>query len=401
MQNFFVVLALGGFDQVKRERGYSRAVALLDDVRDAIAEGFPECERPRAHRTTIDFTLCCRSEDVGALFERLHNSLPGELTIAAVPCDSAAISDDIIDRAEAALREAQRDGLSIVMVGRDVLKSCDDQLMEDLRAAISNDRLALHYQPKLCTRTGELAGVEGLVRWNDPVRGNVAPDDFVPVAERCGDIRALTEWVIDRAVADQARLREADIAIPLHINISAPLIADASFIDDALARLGSASGAIGFEITETAMIDNPEGTLANLHRLADAGVTLAIDDYGSGFSSLAYLRRLPVNELKIDRMFIERLSSNPRDPLLVRSTIDLAHALEMKVTAEGVQSAAALALLQVMRCDLVQGYFLSPPLPLSGLLDFMRTCERGSSLPRPATLRERVAERRAGGARSV
>jgi EAL domain-containing protein (putative c-di-GMP-specific phosphodiesterase class I) len=155
--------------------------------------------------------------------------------------------------------------------------------------------------------------------------------------------------------------------------------------------LGGATGGIGFEITETAMMADPEGALVNLHKLAEASVHLSIDDYGSGFSSLAYLQQLPVNELKIDKAFVSRLSSGPRDPLLVRSTIDLAHALEMEVTAEGVQSAATLALLQVMRCDMVQGFFLSPALSLDGLIDFARERVASPGLPRAATLAERVA----------
>jgi EAL domain-containing protein (putative c-di-GMP-specific phosphodiesterase class I) len=142
------------------------------------------------------------------------------------------------------------------------------------------------------------------------------------------------------------------------------------------------------------MMADPEGALANLYKLAEAGVHLSIDDYGSGFSSLAYLQRLPVKELKIDKGFVSRLSSGPRDPLLVRSTIDLAHALEMEVTAEGVQSAAALALLQVMRCDMVQGFFLSPALSLEGLVDYARDRLAAPGLPHAATLAERVAQLR-------
>jgi EAL domain-containing protein (putative c-di-GMP-specific phosphodiesterase class I) len=233
--------------------------------------------------------------------------------------------------------------------------------------------------------------MEALLRWTHPTRGAVSPELFIPLAERSGEVSPLTLWVIARAVADRAVLREAGVDAPIHVNISAQLIADPRFVDRALGLLGDAAGGIGFEITETAMMADPEGALANLYKLAEAGVHLSIDDYGSGFSSLAYLQRLPVNELKIDKGFVSRLTSGPRDPLLVRSTIDLAHALEMEVTAEGVQSAATLALLQVMRCDMVQGFFLSPALSLDGMIGYARDRVASPALPRAATLAERVA----------
>jgi EAL domain-containing protein (putative c-di-GMP-specific phosphodiesterase class I) len=153
-------------------------------------------------------------------------------------------------------------------------------------------------------------------------------------------------------------------------------------------------GEIGFEITETAMIADPVRALENLRTIADAGIKLAIDDYGSGFSSLAYLQQLPVSELKIDKIFISRLASGQRDPLLVRSTIELAHALEMEVTAEGVDSPEALALLQVMGCDLLQGFHLSRPLPFDKLVTYLdaESANGGQQLASPhQNLRMRLA----------
>ncbi|UAK26462.1 EAL domain-containing protein [Sphingomonas nostoxanthinifaciens] len=244
-------------------------------------------------------------------------------------------------------------------------------LMRDLQKAIRDDTLELHYQPKVRARSGETVAAEALLRWNHPQRGYVPPAMFVPIAERTGDIAALTEWVVGRAIADQARLLRMGHTLTFDLNISGGLLADPGYGWRLLHHFTALQGLIGFEITETAMIGDPERALSNLQIFAEAGIRLAIDDYGSGFSSLAYLRQLPITELKIDRMFVANLTTSQRDPLLIRSTIDLAHALGMEVTAEGVDSPTTLALLQVMGCDQVQGYLLSRPLPLDRLATYL------------------------------
>ena len=404
MQTYFAVLGLNGFDGIKRQVGYARAMSLLDALRDRIAQSLPETEQLRANRSNVEFLLRARSQSAAAealstLQSGLSQDIPmrgrrlaGAVSVAAVSCPRGSVSEALVAEAERALAKAMRMGRAVHMSDRVVSVQDDHALMDDLHAALGGvPGLALHYQPKLRAHGGALAGVEALLRWTHPARGAVSPEIFIPLAECSGEIGPLTEWVIARAVADRETLRAAGVEAPIHVNISAQLIADPRFIDRALELLGDATRGIGFEITETAMMADPEGALANLHKLAGAGVHLSIDDYGTGFSSLAYLQRLPVNELKIDKGFVSRLTSGPRDPLLVRSTIDLAHALEMEVTAEGVQSAATLALLQVMRCDIVQGFFLSPALSLKGLIDYARERVAAPALPRAATLAERVA----------
>jgi len=404
LQTYFAVLGLDGFEGIKRQVGYARAMGLLDGLRDEVARILPESEQLRANRSTVEFVLRARSqsaaaEALSALQSRLTGDIPMRgrklartVFVAAVPCARGTVSETLVADAEKALAKAMRTGRAVHMSNRVVAEQDDHALMDDLHAALrGTPGLALHYQPKVRAQGGALAGVEALLRWTHPTRGSVSPEIFIPLAERSGEIGPLTEWVIARAAADRAVLREAGVDAPIHVNISAHLVADHRFIDRALGLLGEATREIGFEITETAMMADPEGALVNLYKLAEAGVHLSIDDYGSGFSSLAYLQRLPVNELKIDKGFVSRLSSGPRDPLLVRSTIDLAHALEMEVTAEGVQSAATLALLQVMRCDMVQGFFLSPALSIEGLIDYARGRVASPALPRGATLAERVA----------
>jgi len=407
LQTYFAVLGMDGFDGIKRQVGYARAMGLLDALRDRIAKSLPEVQQLRSGRTSVEFVLRARSQSAAAdILTTLRGSLSGEIpvrgrtiarsvTIAAVPCPRGSVSETLVAEAEEALAKALRMGRPVHLSNHVVTEQDDHALMDDLHAALTGQAgLTLHYQPKLRTQGGALAGAEALLRWTHPARGIVSPEIFIPLAERCGEIGALTEWVIARATDDHEVLAGAGIDVPIHVNISAQLVADPRFIDRALALLGEAAGKIGLEITETAMIADPEGALVNLHKLAEVGVHLSIDDYGSGFSSLAYLQRLPVHELKIDQSFISRLSTGPRDPLLVRSTIDLAHALEMEVTAEGVQSAATLALLQVMRCDMVQGFFLSPALSLDGLIDYAHGRLTAPGLPRPASLAERVAQLR-------
>jgi EAL domain-containing protein (putative c-di-GMP-specific phosphodiesterase class I) len=271
----------------------------------------------------------------------------------------------------------------------------EGSLAEDLEAAIVRDELFLVHQPKMRARTDDVEAVETLVRWRHATRGLIGPNDFIGLAEERGEIRRITEWVIRQTIVEQRSLAACGHALTFNVNISARVLADRDFAEWALATVAEASGPIGFEITETAMIADPEGALRNIHLFADAGIKIAIDDYGAGLSSLAYLKQLPAHELKIDRMFISSLSSSHRDPLLVRSTIDLAHALDMEVTAEGVDSPAALALLKVMGCDVIQGFLIAIPMSLGELRAFLDArADRGSEgIPLGFNWLRRTAER--------
>jgi EAL domain-containing protein (putative c-di-GMP-specific phosphodiesterase class I) len=220
-------------------------------------------------------------------------------------------------------------------------------------------------------RRQEIASAVALVRWQHPVRGLILPGDFIAVAEQSGEISTLTLWTLRQVIADQKKLREDGFDLLLFVNISGQLLADAAFVNEVCEMLANTDAKLGFEITETAVIRDPESAIRHLQWFADRGVTLAIDDYGAGLSSLAYLKKLPAKELKIDKMFVMQLTSSNRDPLIVRSTIDLAHALEMEVTAEGVETPSALALLSVMGCDMVQGFLISRPLGLDAFRKFM------------------------------
>lgn len=261
-------------------------------------------------------------------------------------------------------------------------------LMSRMLKATENGDMSMHYQPKLYLPTSSYKAAEGLVRWNDGDRGFVPPDTFIELAEETGHIRDFTEWSIGQVVKDMSTLKESGREIMLAVNISGALISDRDFALRAMAQAEKAPGRICFEITETAAMRNPDQALANLQMWREAGIKLAIDDYGAGLSSLAYLRSLPTHELKLDRAFVKNVAKSRRDRMLVKSTADLAHALGLEMTAEGVECEAGLAVLKMFGCDWAQGWALSKALPLPVLQTFLDDNQVEAPKPRRAEPRE-------------
>ncbi|MBR0553937.1 EAL domain-containing protein [Sphingomonadaceae bacterium LXI357] len=297
------------------------------------------------------------------------------LSVRIGACSAPAIDVEavrVIEVAERALDQARRGGGLVV---HDLIEGEFDfdrsALARDLPRALRAGELFVQYQPKVHIRQQEVASAEALIRWQHPTRGLILPGDFISSAEKGGEIGELTIWTLKRVIADQQKLVRAGYDFPIFINISGVLLADAEFVAHACRIIRECDARIGFEITETAVIRDPEIALRHLQEIAAIGVPLAIDDYGAGLSSLAYLKQLPASELKIDKLFVTQLTSSNRDPLIVRSTIDLAHAMEMQVTAEGVETSAALALLGVMGCDLVQGYLISRPIGFDAFMTYL------------------------------
>lgn len=247
------------------------------------------------------------------------------------------------------------------------------QLLRDLQVGMTNGDVALAYQPKLDLRAGTICSAEALLRWSRPDGQQINTGDLVALCEQTGTIKELTRWTLATAIADNERFLAAGHSVLVFINVSGSLLADCDFVDDILEMVSQTRVQIGIEITETAVIAEPDIAISNLDRFAKAGIAVAIDDFGAGLSSLEYLQRLPASELKIDRGFIAELSSSHRNPLITRATIDLAHALDMRVTAEGVDDELSMALLKVMGCDLAQGYLISRPLDPFKFIDFVRS----------------------------
>jgi diguanylate cyclase (GGDEF)-like protein len=243
-------------------------------------------------------------------------------------------------------------------------------LLAELRNAITRDELTIFYQPKLELATGTSSHAEALVRWVHPERGLVSPDSFIPFAEHTGFIKIITQWVIERVMRQQREWLESGLALNVSINISArdlfiPKLP--TLFAKLMKTYGVTPECLVLEITESSIMANPQGALMILNELREMGLHLSIDDFGTGYSSLAYLKKLPVSELKIDKSFVSHMVENHDDATIVRSTIDLAHNMGLKVVAEGVENQATWDALQSMGCDFIQGYFLSRPLTVEAL----------------------------------
>ncbi|MRV76161.1 EAL domain-containing protein [Duganella sp. FT92W] len=239
-------------------------------------------------------------------------------------------------------------------------------LLTELRNAIERNEFRLFVQPKISLATGKAVGAEALVRWVHPERGNVFPDQFIPFAEQTGFIRVLTRWMMEQSAMLSQQLASQGIDLKISVNLSTRDLMDQDLpakFADLLARHQLAPSAFCLEITESAIMDDPVRAQQTLERLHLMGMDLSIDDFGTGYSSLAYLKRLPVNELKIDKSFVLNMEHDTGDAKIVRSTIDLGHNMGLRVVAEGIESEAVWRLLVLMGCDQAQGYFMSRPIP--------------------------------------
>jgi EAL domain-containing protein (putative c-di-GMP-specific phosphodiesterase class I)/CHASE2 domain-containing sensor protein len=247
-------------------------------------------------------------------------------------------------------------------------------LMSDLDDAMTRGHIEVHYQPKLALANDRVTSVEALVRWRNPERGFIGPDLFIPLAEQTGRIDALTLHIVGIVLRDLADWRACGHDVAAGINVSATLLTSRPFntaLEQMLAAADVPTSALIFEVTESAAMSEPEAAVAALRRYRELGIAVSMDDYGTGQSTLSYIQKLPLNELKIDRSFVQYAHLDANDGILVRSTIDLAHSLGLKVVAEGIEDADCLAFLRTHGCDLVQGYYISRPVPLAGLLAFL------------------------------
>ena len=240
------------------------------------------------------------------------------------------------------------------------------KLMSDLRHAIHSGEIKLFYQPKLCLKTKKIISVECLVRWMHPEYGFINPDDFIPLAEQSGTIRSLTQWVITTALKQHVQWRSAGIPLNFAVNISALDLVDLSlpsFVSQQLSEHQVESSCLTLEVTESAVMNDPDAAIKALDMLRRMGIKLSIDDFGTGYSSMAYLKQMPVSELKIDKAFVLELANNIADQNIVKYTVFLAHSMGLNVVAEGVEDEKALALLDSLGVENAQGYFIARPMP--------------------------------------
>jgi diguanylate cyclase (GGDEF)-like protein/PAS domain S-box-containing protein len=320
----------------------------------------------------------------GALEEPIHvQSLPigieASIGIAIYP-DQGHDAQTLIQRADVAMYEAKRDGFNYVFYD-DSAHDYDVTsltLVSDLRRAISERELVLYYQPKAALESGVVTSVEALIRWMHPERGLVLPDSFIPLAQETSLIGPLTLYVIEEALRQSRAWREQGIELQVAVNLSTRNLLDRSFprqVATLLERWDVKPDALELEVTESSMLANPTRAKAILSELSELGIRLSIDDFGTGYSSLAYLRQLPVDEIKIDRSFVMGMAVEAGDAVIVRSTVDLGRNLGLEVVAEGVETIEHWERLRELGCTIAQGYYLSRPVPADELCDWLR--ERG------------------------
>jgi diguanylate cyclase (GGDEF)-like protein len=301
----------------------------------------------------------------------------GTIGIALYPKDGLDAST-LLRRAESAMVQAKRRHCSVAFATDIGAEPAYEELslIGDMRAAMANGEFTLVYQPKLALRSGRIVAVEALLRWHHPERGMIAPARFIPFAEQTGFVREITPWVLDSAIGQLAQWQAAGLDIVVSANLSALDLLDPGLsvrIRDLLARYDVPTDRLCLEITESALMADPDLALAHLADLAALGIKLSIDDYGVGQASLAYLKSLPVNELKLDRSFITAITESPKNSAIVKSTIMLSHALGLTVVAEGVETPAELRWLIAHGCDVAQGYGISRPMPAQQLPQWIAT----------------------------
>ncbi|MEZ5114982.1 MAG: GGDEF domain-containing phosphodiesterase [Candidatus Nanopelagicales bacterium] len=290
----------------------------------------------------------------------------------------------LLRRADVAMYQAKlsRVGATVYDASRDEFSRQRLVFVDELRRALADGQLTVWYQPQISAATQTVTGLEALVRWDHPVDGMRSPAVFLPTARRAGLMPALTEEVQRHVVRDAARWWGAGLRVRVSMNLAPPELLSSSVVAALLRRvdaIGLPAGALGLEVTEDSFLADPERARAVLAELARHGLEVSVDDYGTGFSSLSYLRDLHAQELKIDRSFIATLIADERSRLIVRSTTQMAHALGMRVVAEGVEDAATSAEVVAMGVDAIQGYHVAPPMPAGVVEAWLRDWSASSA----------------------
>jgi diguanylate cyclase len=324
-----------------------------------------------------ELAVCIRAAlDEPFLIAGLRLGVSASVGIACAT-EHGADAELLIRRADVAMQRAkvQRTGVETYDAASDPYSPERLVLAGELRDGITRGELVLHYQPKLAVESGEVVGVEALVRWRHPQRGLVPPNEFIELAERTDVIGALTMNVLRMALGQVASWRRVDIRLPVAVNLPAQMLLDRDLPGDVaslLARFCLGADSLELEITEGSLIHDPHRSAQILDALSGMGVRIAIDDFGTGYSSLAWLKRFPVDEIKVDRSFVTGLVEDESDAAIVRSTIELGRSLGVVVVAEGVETAEVLERLAEYGCDVVQGYLVSRPVPAAQLVTWLR-----------------------------
>ena len=310
--------------------------------------------------------------------DRHELHVTASIGVSAYPEDGTN-AETLIKNADTAMYQAKESGRQAFRFFTPAMntRAVERQSIEaSLRRALERDEFMLHYQPKICLKTGAIVGAEALIRWAHPVRGMVPPAQFIPIAEDCGLIVPIGKWVM-RQACEQARIwvDAGYPAIGIAVNVSAAELKEEGFLDDLLAILELTRldpGLLELELTESVLMRRVDSTVTILRTLRERGVQVAVDDFGTGYSSLSYLRIFPLDVLKIDQSFVRQIATNGSDAAIVTAVIGMAQTLKLRVVAEGVETRAELDFLRAHQCDEAQGYYFSKPIPADRFMGLLR-----------------------------
>jgi diguanylate cyclase (GGDEF)-like protein len=386
-----IQLCLLRVEEITDTLGYQASDVVINEVASQIVNTELGCDS--YHLGGENFVLILNSQDVKTLILSLQKTLEVDCIFENISLHmqyafgvvlseqhTYCSASDLLQKSGVAMQRAKKDKTLFQIYDPIFAQNAVERLFltNSLKHAIEHDELVLHYQPKLSLNTMTISHVEALVRWQHPEKGLIPPDSFISIAEKTGQIDALTRWVTQQAFSDYANWRFNGIETNIAINISAENLLDKSYSDYIIALKKAHNlpeNAITLEVTEDAVVADPKRATEILCYLRNNGFKISVDDYGTGYSSLAQLKQLPVQELKIDRSFVQHLAQNEYDKIIVSSTIELAHKMGLSVVAEGVEDETTLNWLQSKGCQLAQGYLISRPLPSKAFIRWIETTD--------------------------
>lgn len=398
------IIMLNGFQEINNTLGHQHGNKLLKQLSKNLSEASRaingainvEDEGDVAFLTRLDgvtftFAFACPAGEQAALdeigkllfvldtpidYQGISLNFSGSIGLAMSPYHGNDM-DTLLRRAHIAQELAQQKHPRVAMYAEEIDPYSERRLslMGELRHAIQESNLALYYQPQIDIKTKRISNIEALLRWKHPEHGFIPPDEFIPLAEQTGVIKPLTGWVVNEALQQNVAFDRLGHRLNISVNLSARNLREPDLVDTILAALGQYGlqpSRLVLEVTETAMMLNPQESLKTLNQLNEAGIQISIDDFGTGYSSLGQLRNLPVKEVKIDRSFVMTMMDKQSDQVLVKTVIDMARNLNLRVVAEGVENASTLEALTGMGCDIAQGYHLCRPIPPTELLEWFK-----------------------------
>ena len=406
-----LLIDLDRFKEVNDTLGHQKGDALLKDIGRRLRGALRESDTiARLGGDEFGVLLPRVDDSAGATeaAEKIRATLADDFLIDELPVHidaSVGIAlyphhgdnvDMLLQHADVAMYEAKRthSGHEIYSVEHDPYNPVRLAMVGELRKALEANEVVLHYQPKIDLESGKVVGAEALVRWQHQTRGLILPGEFVPMAERTGLIRPLTRYVLNAAIAQAREWCDAGLDLKVSVNLSARNLLDPHLPEDVsslLGKWGVSAALLELEITESTIMVDPKRAMEVLRGLHTMGIALSIDDFGTGYSSLAYLKELPVNELKIDRTFVANMASNKGDAFIVRSTIDLAHNLRLQVVAEGVEDEDTMNELAKLGCNIAQGFHICRPVPPQKFAEWLAGRGDVAATARDVTLHRRTA----------